>query len=122
VYASRVDQLPAVQRLPAPAVSAIHDSVAGAVDVASRLQGTVGARVGAQIASDAKDAFMVGLHRGVLVAALAALIGSVVAWVWLPARGTEPQEIAATPDEVAEVQEAEAGGALPQPAYAAETT
>jgi len=49
--------------------------------------------VAAQIASGAKDAFMVGMHRGVLVAAAGALVGAIVVLRYLPARAraTEPE-------------------------------
>ena len=60
------------------------------------------------------------MHRGVLVAAGAALIGSIVAWVWLPARGTEPEQVAAAADEVEQAPGAVAP--QPQPAYATETS
>jgi EmrB/QacA subfamily drug resistance transporter len=45
--------------------------------------------VAQQLIADAKHTFVLGLHRGVLVGALAALIGSVVAFWALPARERE---------------------------------
>jgi EmrB/QacA subfamily drug resistance transporter len=101
VYVSRVDAVIAGKPLPAKAVEAIHGSVGGAVEAAKKLPGPLGHLVD----SAAKDAFVAGLHRGVLVAAGAALLGSLVAWRWLPARGVEPDgappEVATTADETA---------------------
>jgi hypothetical protein len=37
------------------------------------------------IANGAKDAFVTGMHHGVLVAAAAAFLGALIALVWLPA-------------------------------------
>lgn len=55
--------------------------------------------IAAQIVSGAKDAFMVGMHRGVLVAAAGALVGAIVVFRYLPARAqaTEPGDEPATP-------------------------
>jgi EmrB/QacA subfamily drug resistance transporter len=101
VYVSKVDAVLAGRPLPATAVTAIHDSVGGAVEVAKRLP----APLNHLLDSAAKDAFVAGLHRGVLVAAGAALLGSIVAWRWLPARGVEPD---GGPPEAAAVGETEA--------------
>jgi EmrB/QacA subfamily drug resistance transporter len=38
------------------------------------------------IANGAKDAFVTGMHHGVLVAAAAAFLGALIAFVWLPSR------------------------------------
>jgi EmrB/QacA subfamily drug resistance transporter len=86
VYVSRVDAVIAGKPLPAKAVEAIHGSVGGAVEAAKQLP----APFNHLLDTAAKDAFVAGLHRGVLVAAGAALLGSLVAWRWLPARGVEP--------------------------------
>jgi EmrB/QacA subfamily drug resistance transporter len=86
VYVSRVDKVIAGKPLPAQAVEAIHGSVGGAVEAAKKLPSPLNHLLD----SAAKDAFVAGLHRGVLVAAGAALLGSLVAWRWLPARGVEP--------------------------------
>jgi EmrB/QacA subfamily drug resistance transporter len=86
IYVSKVDEVIAGRPLPAKAVTAIHDSVGGAVEVAK----TLPRPFNTLLDHAAKDAFVAGLHRGVLVAAGAALLGSIVAWRWLPARGVEP--------------------------------
>ena len=60
----------------------------------------VPSEVANQIAAGAKDAFVYGLHRGVLVAAAAALLGAFIAFRWLPAREA-PAPDAETAAEVA---------------------
>jgi DHA2 family multidrug resistance protein-like MFS transporter len=91
--------------LPAKAVEAIHGSVGGAVEAAKKLPSPLNHLLDRA----AKDAFVAGLHRGVLVAAGAALLGSLVAWRWLPARGVEPDGappgVATTADETAADEE-----------------
>ena len=47
----------------------------------------------ASLANAAREAFVDGMHAGVLVAAGATLIGAVVAAVWLPARAND-QDVA----------------------------
>jgi EmrB/QacA subfamily drug resistance transporter len=44
-----------------------------------------------QLAQGAKDAFVAGMHRGVLVAAGAALVGAIIAARWLPANAADPE-------------------------------
>ena len=41
--------------------------------------------VAAELANGAKEAFVYGLHRGVLVGAAAAFLGAIIAFRWLPA-------------------------------------
>jgi len=50
----------------------------------------------AEIAAGAKDAFVAGMHRGVLVAAAAALVGAIVAARWLPAHAPDTEAFAET--------------------------
>ncbi|HWS44606.1 MAG TPA: MFS transporter, partial [Acidimicrobiia bacterium] len=75
------------------------------------------ANVQATIAAAARDAFVTGMHHGVIVAGFAALIGSAVVVRWLPAR--------AASEEVFEAQDAAAVAAVEDvavvPALAAET-
>jgi hypothetical protein len=56
--------------------------------------------VGNELVLQAREAFVAGLHRGVLVAAFAAFVGAIVAAKWLPARAADI--------EVFEMQDAEA--------------
>ena len=44
------------------------------------------AAVGDGLVQSVKEAFVFGMHRGYLVAGLAALVGSAIAARWLPAR------------------------------------
>jgi hypothetical protein len=87
LYVDRLGRVLDGRPVPDEARSLIEDSLGGALAVAERLP----AELGEQLSTVAKDAFMVGLHRGVLVAAGAALLGAVVALIWLPARGTNPE-------------------------------
>jgi EmrB/QacA subfamily drug resistance transporter len=110
IYVSKVDKVIAGKPLPSQAVTAIHDSVGGAVEVAKHLP----APFNRLLDLAAKDAFVAGLHRGVLVAAGAALLGSIVAWRWLPAHGVEPD--GGAPHGVAEA--ADETGAEAEPSLA----
>jgi EmrB/QacA subfamily drug resistance transporter len=71
-------------------------SLGGALGVA----GSIGGDTGRLIADAAKESFVAGLHRGVLVASGAALVGAIVVFLWLPAHAAPaPEEPgAALPD------------------------
>jgi EmrB/QacA subfamily drug resistance transporter len=73
-----------------------HDSLGGAIGVANQLPKRglpLPASVVDQLAADlsrvANQAFVDGMHAGVLVAALATGIGAIVALIWLPARASD---------------------------------
>ena len=68
----------------APAVA--HDSLAGALAVAARAGGAAGER----LTETAQQAFVSGMHAAVLVAAGIAIVGALVALVFLPSRAAEP--------------------------------
>jgi EmrB/QacA subfamily drug resistance transporter len=102
LYVSRIDTVLAGRPVPADAKAVIEGSLGGALGVAKQLPGAIGS----QLSAAAKDAFMVGLHRGVLVAAGAALAGAIAAAIWLPARGTNPEHDDVNATEV-EANEAE---------------
>jgi len=70
----------------ASAGAAAHDSLAGALATAARIGGTTGDR----LATTAQEAFVNGMHAAVLVAAGVALIGALVALVFLPSREAAP--------------------------------
>jgi EmrB/QacA subfamily drug resistance transporter len=70
--------------VPAPAVDVAKDGLGQALAVASDPR--VPSDVAQQLVTGAKDAFVFGMHRGVLVGAAAALLGAVVAFRYLPAR------------------------------------
>ncbi len=67
-----------------------------------------------QLVADAKDAFVSGMHHGVIVGAIAAFLGVIIVALWLPAR--------AASEEVFEHQDADAAAATAplQPALVAE--
>ena len=50
---------------------------------------SVPSSVASELVSGAKEAFVYGMHRGVLVGAAAAFLGAFIAFRWLPARGPE---------------------------------
>ena len=70
-----------------------------ALEVASRAP----SNVAAELAAGAREAFVYGLHRGVLVGAAAAFLGAIIAFRWLPAQGgagTGPRNVHGTPGSV----------------------
>jgi hypothetical protein len=79
--------------LPAEAIGPSQDSIGAAFAVAARAGGnpkTVDTAVGGQIAAAARDAFASSMGRGLLVSAGIALLGAVVALVFLPAHAEAP--------------------------------
>ena len=80
-----------VEGLPPVAAAAASDSVGAALQVA----GTVGGAQGAALAAAARAGFVEALGVSVLVGAAVALAGAVVALVFLPARGVDPDAAAA---------------------------
>ena len=63
-----------------------HDSLSGALATAARIGGATGDR----LAATAQEAFLNGMHAAVLVAAGIALVGALVALVFLPSREAAP--------------------------------
>lgn len=87
-YGHRVEEAFERAGAPAPAVEAARDGLGQALEVARRIGPAADGLV-----EEAREAFVAGLHRGVLVAAGAALLGAAIALVWLPARElVEPAE------------------------------
>ncbi|MCC6338540.1 MAG: MFS transporter [Acidimicrobiia bacterium] len=110
VYAGRVGDWFAGANIPTPTpeaasnlargVDAAKNQLGGALEVAKRL-GDVGlSQQATDLAHVAKVAFVDGLHAGVIVGAVAALIGAVVCLLWLPARARQ-ESIAAQDAEYA---------------------
>jgi hypothetical protein len=73
-----------------------HDSLGGAIGVANQLPKRglpLPTNIVQQLASDlsrvANQAFIDGMHAGVLVAAVATGIGAIVALIWLPAHARD---------------------------------
>jgi fucose permease len=86
--------------LPKIAVDYASDSIGTAMQVAARLGGNpnaVDTPAGRQVADAARDAFASSMGRGLLVAAAFALVGALVALLFLPARAAD----APAPDAVA---------------------
>jgi EmrB/QacA subfamily drug resistance transporter len=86
VYHSRITASGDLQSLPATARAAVHDSLGGAVSVAAR----AGA-AGRPIAVAANRAFVHAMSITAMAAAGIALLGALVALVYLPARPAEEQ-------------------------------
>jgi EmrB/QacA subfamily drug resistance transporter len=80
-YHSSMDTSAAVQALPAPAAAAAHDSLGGAVQVAGQL-----GAAGQPLLADATRAFVDAMSSTVLIGAVVAALGALVALVWLPSR------------------------------------
>ena len=80
----------ALQGLPAQAVSAATNSVGAALAIADRLPGASGTA----LATAAKSSFIHAMDRGLFVGAAVAVVGALVALIWLPNRPlTEPEAI-----------------------------
>jgi EmrB/QacA subfamily drug resistance transporter len=75
--------------------AAAHDSLSGALATAARIGGATGDR----LAATAQEAFLNGMHAAVLVAAGIALVGALVALVFLPSREAAPAVV--VPEAVA---------------------
>ena len=84
LYATQLsDGLPG--DLPAPVAAAARESLGAAVQVG-----------GPEIAEAAREAFVHAMSRASIVVALAAALGAVIAWRYLPARGAEVAASATT--------------------------
>ena len=76
--------------LPAALRQTAGDSLAAALQVASRVGGTAGAG----IARTAQDAFVHAFQVGSIVTGAVALLGAVIALLFLPARASAGEEVA----------------------------
>ena len=101
LYASHVaDAVAKAPVQPPPGVLAqIKEQIGGALAIADRLDLP-------ELSTAARNAFVDGMHAGVLVAAGAALLGVILTLLWLPARARE---------EGAAAEEPETAGAAPPP-------
>src|SRR5262249_49148143 len=86
-YHSSMDSSAALHQLPTQAASVAHDSLGGAVQVANQ----AGA-AGQSLVADAAQAFVSAMSSTVLVAAAVAVVGALVALIWLPSRAAAPAE------------------------------
>jgi len=71
------------------ALEASKDSIGGALAVADKVH-KVSPALGDQVSAAAKDAFAASMGRGLLVSAAIALVGAIVALVFLPAQAIDP--------------------------------
>jgi hypothetical protein len=85
VYAHRIGD--AVASLPHGAGDTARSSLGGALTVAQHIGGPTGNHV----ADAAREAFVAGASKGLLVAMAAAALGALLALRYLPARATEPE-------------------------------
>jgi EmrB/QacA subfamily drug resistance transporter len=106
IYGSKIVQLFAGVGVHGAPTSLAKQGLGQAIGVAADPRLPLGAAQRQQLIVDAKDAFVSGMHRGVLFGAGAAILGSVIAARWLPARAaTEDAFEAQDAQEVArEVQ------------------
>ncbi|MDZ4827183.1 MAG: MFS transporter [Actinomycetota bacterium] len=88
VYGSRVADSLAGLGVEGEPADVAKEGLGQALRVAQEAPGSLGP----QIASVARDAFMEGMHRGVLVGSIGALIGALVVFKWLPARAADALE------------------------------
>ena len=99
IFAGRMDETLTAQPLPPEAAETAEHSVTGAVAVATEIGGTAGTA----LADAAKVAFVDGLHGTSLAAAGFALVGALIALVFLPATaGPEDQLSDTSPDPARE--------------------
>jgi dipeptide/tripeptide permease len=89
VYGPRVVELLHGNALPPAAVAAARESAAAAVGVAGQIPFPA---VQQAVLGAARSAFLDGMHAGSWIAAGAAVVGAVLAAMFLPARATEPVE------------------------------
>jgi EmrB/QacA subfamily drug resistance transporter len=96
--------------LPGPALDAATDSIGGAFAVAAQAGGNPNAidtPIGVQIADAARDAFSSSMGRGLLVSAAIALVGALVALIFLPAHAAPvPGAVEADEDDAVEAMTA----------------
>ncbi len=86
-YGSKIGHAIARQSrpVPKPIADAMKSQLGAALAVANRFPG----QIGNLIARTARHAFVAGMHQGMVVGAAAALVGAVVALVWLPAHASK---------------------------------
>jgi hypothetical protein len=92
-FASHISS--ALSSLPADQVATASESV----DKALGLGVTLGGTQGAAIIAAAKQSFISAMDKGLFVGATIALIGAIVAMIWLPSRAATPAE-EPLPDEL----------------------
>jgi EmrB/QacA subfamily drug resistance transporter len=101
-YGSRVGEAITASKIPVSPglVDQAKQSLATALGIATNDR--VPAALQSRLVTEINQAFVSGMHRGVLFAAAATLIGAIVVFRWLPARGTDVDGIpaATSPEEI----------------------
>jgi EmrB/QacA subfamily drug resistance transporter len=99
-YGQRVGDALTGAHVPPGIVSQARQSLAVALGIANNAPLPAGLQT--KLVTEINNAFVSGMHRGVLFAAAASLLGALIVFRWLPARGTEVDGIpaAASPEEV----------------------
>jgi len=82
-------RLRSLRGLPASSIAAAQSSVGAALAIGEKIGGTQGAA----ITSAAKHSFINAMDRGLVVGAGIALLGALVALIWLPNRAAETDAI-----------------------------
>jgi EmrB/QacA subfamily drug resistance transporter len=85
-YHATIGGSAALAELPPAAAATAHDSLGGAVEVAARLGGTASQ----SLLADTTQAFVHAMSHAVLAGAAVALMGALIALIWLPARAATP--------------------------------
>jgi EmrB/QacA subfamily drug resistance transporter len=96
-YRSSIAGAAVVKSLPAPVRSAVQDSVGGALTATKAMAGSAGS-VAAQVSSLADQAFVHAMSSTLVIASGIALLGALVALVFLPARAASDDELAPVVD------------------------
>ncbi len=104
IYSAQVADALSTLRIDPAASAAIESSVGAGASIASQLPAPIGVQV--QTAID--DAFISGMSRGSIVAALVALIGSLIVLRYLPARSREMRSSGQEPSGTLTVSAVEA--------------
>jgi AcrR family transcriptional regulator len=85
-YTSAISGSSALHGLPPAAVDAAQNSIGGAVTVAAKLAGTPLAAAAGPLLAAANTAFVEAMDHAVTIGAIVALLGALIALVFLPAR------------------------------------
>jgi EmrB/QacA subfamily drug resistance transporter len=89
-YRSAIGGAAAVKALPTPVRAAVHDSVGGALVASKAIAGSA-PTVAGQVASLANHAFVHAMSSTLVIASGIALLGALVALLFLPARAAEEE-------------------------------
>jgi EmrB/QacA subfamily drug resistance transporter len=103
-YGARAGDALRAAKLPVSSdlISQARQSLATALGIATDKHVPAGLQT--KLVTEINQAFVSGMHHGVLFAAAATLVGAIIVFRWLPARGTEVDGIpaAASPEELVE--------------------